>query len=257
MILPTELQNAESIGRAIDDQIFPKFKKIRSEPDPGKRLWLIEALKKEMRRAYEINVKGSEAYRFHLSWINRIGLRKTVIGVRPTIEELYIFKNDEIGKKIKKLMKDREKYRAEVIAVAMSRPGMEESRFAFPEEYKGPWIREIGKILGYPTCCVEAFVKNRENGINVELRASQQIEGATKVGTVNPLTYFVGYFFPCSPCCDEALARGSRCRERLSELHPRLGEIYLKSVAENMERVRHQPKITEKYKARAGGLLYQ
>lgn len=256
MILPTELQNAETVGRAIDEQIFPKLIKIRSEPDPGKRLWLIEALKKEMRRAYEKNVKRSEMYRFHLSWVKRIGLRKMVVVVRPTIEELYIFKNDEIGKKIRKLVKDREKYRAEAIAVAMTRPGMEESRFAFPEEYKGPWIREIGKILGYPTCCVEAFASNREDGINVELRASQQIEEATQVGTVNPLTYFVGYFFPCSPFCDEALARGSRCRERLSKLHPRLEEIYLKTVAENMERVRRQPKITEKYKARAGSLLY-
>ncbi len=253
MTLPAELQNAESMARAIDEQISPKIRSLQSERDPRKKLVLIGALKKEMKRTYERFVKGTEIYRSHFSWVERIGLRKMVVDVRPTIEELYIFKEKDIGKRLKKLMKDREKFRAE--AIASARPGMEESRFAFPEEYKGPWIREIGEILGYPACCVEAYASNREEGINVEFRASRQIEEAMKTGTLNPLTYFVGYFFPCSPYCDEALARGSRCRERLSELHPSLSECYLKSVANNMERVRRQPEITEKYKARAKTLL--
>jgi hemerythrin superfamily protein len=251
MTLPAELQNAESMASAIDEKIFPKIRSIQSEPDPRKKLMLIGTLKKEMRRTYERFVKDTEICRSHLSWAEGIGLRKMVVDVRPTVEELYIFEDKDIGKKLRKLMKDREKCRANVIASA--RPGMERSRYVFPEEFQGSWIREIGRILGYPACCVEAYASNREDGINVEFMASQQIEEATKLGTVNPLTYFVGYFFPCSPCCDEALARGSRCRERLSELHPGLGEIYLISVAENMERVRHQPEITEKYKARARG----
>ena len=251
MTLPAELQNAESMAKAIDEQLFPKIRSLQSEPDPRKKLMLIGALKKEMRRAYERFVKDTETYRSHLSWIERMGLRKMVVDVRPTVEELYIFKDRDIGKKLRKLMKDREKYRAE--AVASARPGMERSRYVFPEEFQGSWIRDIGGILGYPACCVEAYASNREEGINVEFRASRQIEEAAKAGTVNPLTYFVGYFFPCSPNCDEALARGKRCLERLSELHPGLGEIYLKSVAENMENVRHQPEITEKYKARARG----
>ena len=251
MTLPAELQNAESMASAIDEKIFPKIRPIQSEPDPRKKLMLIGTLKKEMRRTYERFVKDTEIYRSHLSWVERIGLRKMVVDVRPTVEELYIFKDKDIGKKLRKLMKDREKYRANVIASA--RPGMERSRYVFPEEFQGSWIREIGKILGYPTCCVEAYASNREEGINIEFRASRQIEEAMKMGTLNPLTYFVGYFFPCSPNCDEALARGSRCREHLSELYPGLGEMYLKSVAENMEKVRRQPEITEKYKARARG----
>ena len=252
MTLPAELQNAESMASAIDEKIFPKIRSLQSEPDPRKKLVLIGALKKEMRRTYERFVKGTEIYRSHLSWVERIGLRKMVVDVRPTVEELYIFKDKDIGKKLRKLMKDREKYRAE--AIASVRTGMDRTRYVFPEEFQGSWIREIGEVLGYPVCCVETYASNREEGINVELRASQQIEEATKVGTVNPLTYFVGYFFPCSPNCDEALERGSRCRECLIELDPRLGEMYLKFVTDNMERVRRQPEITEKYKARVGGL---
>lgn len=253
MTLPAELQNVESMASAIDEQIFPKIRSLQSEPDPRKKLVLIGALKKEMRRTYERFVKGTEIYRSHLSWVERIGLRKMVVDVRPTIEELYIFKDKDIGKKLRKLMKDREKYRAE--AIASVRTGMERTRYVFPEEFQGSWIREIGKILGYPACCVEAYASNREEGINVEFRASRQIEEAMKMGTLNPLTYFVGYFFPCSPNCDDALARGLICRERLFELHPGLGEMYLESVADNMEIVRRQPEITEKYKARTENLL--
>ena len=251
MTLPAELKNAESMGIAIDEKIFPKFKLVQSEPDPRKKLVLIGALKKEMRRTYERIVKGTEMYRSHLFWVERIGLRKMVVDVRPTIEELYIFKDKAIGKRLRKLMKDREKYRTD----ASVRPGMERESYAFPEEFQSSWIEEIGEVLGYPTCCVEAYASNREEGINLEFRASRQIEEAMKMGTLNPLTYFVGYFFPCSPYCDDALAKGTKCRERLSELHPRLGEMYLKSVAENMEKVRRQPKIIEKYKSRAESLL--
>jgi hypothetical protein len=253
MTLPAELQNAESMASAIDKQMFPKIRSLQLEPDPRKKLVLIGALKKEMRRAYERFVKGTETYGSHLSWVERIGLRKMVVDVRPTIEELYIFKEKDIGKRLRKLMKDREKYRAE--AIASVRNGMERSRYAFPEDFQGSWIREIGKILGYPACCVEAYASNREEGINVEFRASRQIEESIKMGTLNPLTYFVGYFFPCSPYCDEAIARGSRCREHLSELHPRLSEMYLESVADNMEMVRRQPEIAKKYKARTENLL--
>ncbi|MDH5199822.1 MAG: DUF483 domain-containing protein [Candidatus Bathyarchaeota archaeon] len=255
MTLPAELQDASAIGGAIDEQVLPKLKGVRSEQDPLKKLKLIEALKKEMRLAYDEAMKGSEQYKSHRFWVEQLGLRNVTVSVRPTVEELYIFRENDIGKRLRKLMKDREKYRAK--AIASARPGMERSRYAFPEEFQSSWIMEIGEILGYPACCVEAYASNREEEINVEFRASRQIEEAMKRGILNPLTYFVGYFFPCSPYCDEALARGSRYREHLSELHPRLGDIYLNSVAKNMERVRRQPEITEKYKARAKTILQQ
>jgi hypothetical protein len=249
MTLPAELPNANAIGSAIDEQVLPKLGSLRSEQDPKKKLRLIDALKKEMRIVYEKNVKGSEQYKSHMFWIKQLGLRSITVGIRPTLEELYIFRENNVGKKLSLLMKDRERYRAEVIASI--KPGMDKARFVYPEEFKASWLREIGNILGYPSCCVEAYASDREEGRNVEARASQQLKEAEERGVIDPFTYSIGYFFPCSPSCREAQAKGASYRKGLVELLPSLGELYDEFVVENMERVHHQPKIIEQYKARA------
>lgn len=253
MTLPAEFPDAIAIGGAIDEQVFPKLRGLRSEQDPLKKLQLIDALKKEMRLAYEENVKGSEQYNSHKFWIKQLGLRSITVSVRPTLEELYIFRENDIGKRLSQLMQDRERYRAE--ARASVKPGMDKARFVYPEEFRVSWLREIGNILGYPACCVEAYASDREEGRNVEARASQQLKEAEERGVVDPFTYSIGYFFPCSPGCGETQTKGASYRKGLVELLPSLGELYDRSVAKNMERVRLQPEIIEQYKARAESLL--
>lgn len=253
MTLPAELPDANAIGSAIDEQVFPKLGGLRSEQDPKKKLRLIDALKKEMRIAYEENVKGSEQYKSHKFWIKQLELRSITMSVRPTVEELYIFRDNDIGKRLSRLMKDRERYRVE--ARASVKPGMDKARFVYPEEFRASWLKEVGKILGYPDCCVEAYSSDRGDGRNVEARASQQLKEAEERGAVDPFTYSIGYFFPCSPSCGEAQTKGASYRKGLVELLPSLGELYDEFVAKNMERVRHQPEIIEQYKARAESLL--
>ena len=253
MTLPAELPDANAIGGAIDEQMFPRLRGLRSEQDPLKKLQLIDALKKEMKLAYEETVKGSEQYKSHKFWVKRLGLRNITVSVRPTVEELYIFRENDIGKRLRRLMKDRERYRAE--AMASVKPGMDKARFVYPEEFRASWLKEIGNILGYQDCCIEAYATDREEGRNVEARASQQLKEAEERGAVDPFTYFIGYFFPCSPSCGEAQTKGASYRKGLVELLPSLGELYERSVAKNMERVRLQPEIIEQYKARAESLL--
>jgi hypothetical protein len=249
MTLPAELPDANAIGGAIDERVFPKLGGLRSEQDPLKKLRLIDALKKDMRLAYEENVKGSEQYKSHKFWIKQLGLRDITVSIRPTMEELYLFRENDFGKRLSRLMKERERYRAE--ARANVKPGMDKARFVYPEEFRASWLKEIGEILGYPDCCVQAYASDREEGKNVETRASQQLKEAEERGFVDPFTYSIGYFFPCSPSCGEARAKGASYRKGLVELLPRLGELYDGSVVKNMERVRHQPEIIEQYKARA------
>ena len=253
MTLPAELPDANAIGSAIDEQVFPNLGGLRTEQDPKKKLRLIDALKKEMRIAYEENVKGSEQVKSHKFWIEQLELRSITMSVRPTMEELYIFRDNYIGKKLNRLMKDRERYRVE--AKASVTPGMDKARFVYPEEFKSSWLKEIGKILGYPNCCVEAYSSDRGDGRNVEARASQQLKEAEEREVVDPFTYSIGYFFPCSPSCKEAQTKGASYRNSLVELLPSLGELYDEFVAKNMERVKHQPEIIEQYKARAESLL--
>lgn len=249
MTLPAELPNAEAMGSAIERILSPKMGLLRGETDPRRRIATINALKKEMRKAYDKFVEGSEEYKSHLNWANVFGLRKNMVEVRPTIRELYLFRDRGIGKRLGKLMKERRKLRAR--AYARASPGTEKIHLAYPEELAVSWLTEMGRTLGYPDCCVEAYASDREGGINVETRAARQIKEMEQHDGVDPFSYFVGYFFPCTPNCEEASSLGRESQRLLGNLDKPLGELYKASVAENLERVRHQPEALAKHKARA------
>jgi hypothetical protein len=248
---PVDLPGAEEMGSTIDGMMSPKMGQIRHESDPRRRLLAIASLKKEMREAYNMVVKGSEQYEAHLEWAGALRLKTRVVDVRPTVQELYTYKERRLGGELRRLMKDREKIRRRAYTSAY--PGMDRARLAYPEEFEGSWLREMGKTLGYPECCVDAYASDREGGFSVEERAARQLEEAEGMGEVNPLAYFVGYFFPCSPDCEAALFKGKECLSRLIDLDPSWGDIYSHLVAENLENVRRQPEIIAKYQARAQG----
>jgi hypothetical protein len=249
MTLPAELPNADTMGSTIDRIVYPKMSRIRAETEPRRRLAAIGALKKEMRAAYVKTVKGSKQYQAHMEWADTLRLRSLVVDVRPTVQELYLFRDRVVGKRLRRLMREREKLRAR--AYARSSPDLERVRFAYPEEFDGSWLRKMGETLGYPSCCVDAYASDREGGRNVEERAAQQIKQAEQQGTIDTFTYFVGYFFPCTPDCDKALSRGREYHERLGEINPSLGELYESMVIENLDRISQQPEVIAKYRARA------
>ncbi len=249
MTLPAELPNGEVMGSSIDRIVSPKLNILREEADPKKRLSYVRALKKEMRKAYHDAVEGSNEFKSHINWIRSLGLRSRKVEVRPTVRELYIFRNKAVEKGLKKLMKERDRLRKR--AYSHPSPQMDRIRFAYPEEFHGAWLKEMGATLGYPSCCVDAYASERESGVNVEERASRQIEDLEKAGKVDPFVYFVGYFFPCAPDCSAASALGREYREHLRGLHPSLEGVYASMVAENLERVRRQPEVIATYRAHA------
>ena len=249
--MPVDLPGSQEMGSTIDGIISPKMSLIQQEQDPRRRLAAIASLKREMRDAYNRVVKTSEQYGAHLDWAGSLRLRTRVVDVRPTVQELYVFKERRLGGELKRLMKDREKIRKR--AYANASPEMERVHLAYPEEFDGSWLREMGEILGYPRCCVDAYASDREGGLNVEARAARQLEDTMGAGEADPLAYFVGYFFPCSPGCDEALFKGKECLSRLADLDPSLGDIYSSLVAGNMENVLRQPEVIARYQAKAQG----
>ena len=249
MNLPAELPEGDIIGRKIDEQIFPKLGQIKRDMDPLKRLTAIDAIKKDMRDAFDEIVISSNHYKAHLNWVKKLELHSRIVDVRPTLSELYIYKNRKIGNRLNRLMRKREKLRAK--AYRFASPTMDRARFAYPEEFEGSWLKEMGRILGYTDCCVDAYASDRKEGINVEKRASQQIKEIEQHAEIDPLTYFTGYFFPCSPTCKEALSRGNEFYDRLCMVSSELGNIYMHLVVENLKRVRHQPEIIKEYQKRA------
>jgi hypothetical protein len=251
--MPIDLPGAEEMGSTIDRMMSPKMGQIKGEPDPRRRLAAIASLKKEMRAAYNQVVKASEQYRAHLDWADILRLRTRIVDVRPTVKEMYVFKERRLGGELKRLMKERAKIRKR--AYARASPGMDRVRLAYPEEFEGFWLRDLGEILGYPECCVDAYASDREGGLNVEERAATQLEESLRVREVDPLAYYVGYFFPCTPDCEAALFKGKEGLSCLADLDPSWGNLYSTIVAGNMENIRHQPEVIARYRARAQGDL--
>jgi len=236
--IPAELPSGGEMGRVIDERVYPILLRIR-RGDRG----AIGDVKRAMRRAYREVVENSEEYKAHLEWAERLGLRWRIDEVRPTVRELYLYRERGVEKRLRRLMNRREKLRRE----ALKRPRGLGIYLAYPEELEADWVVEMGGLLGYPQCCVERYARERAMGVEVEGRAYRQLEEAE----ADAMAYFVSYFFPCSPSCPEAVSMGRRCHRLLEELHPRLGELYRGRVEENLKLVRRLPTIIREHRAEA------
>lgn len=249
--LPFDLPDASEMGAAIDRRIYPLMGQIRSIADPAWRLKAIERVKEEMRTAFKDIVESSDQYSALERWGEAFNLRILSYQVRPTVQDLYLMKDKEVESRLRRLMKQRNRLRDAVRRI--KQPGIDRIRFAYPEEFLGSWLSEMGELLGYPRCCVERYATEREGGSSVEERAARQIEEADAQSPIDSFAYFVGYFFPCSPRCTSAISRGRECYDLLSNLDSRIGEQYKVLVAGNLETVRKQPFIIDEFRARVAG----
>ncbi|MBT7912296.1 DUF483 domain-containing protein, partial [Candidatus Bathyarchaeota archaeon] len=101
--------------------------------------------------------------------------------------------------------------------------------------------------LGYPECCVRSYARDRINGVNVEARASRQLVETLKEKEVDTHVYFTGFFFPCSPHCENALSKGHDWADAFTGLDPRLTGLYESILQMNTELVLRQPELIQKY----------
>jgi len=242
--IPFDLVNAQRLGSEIDQRIYPQIISIEKIVDTREKLRAIEAIKREMSKAFREIVEASQEYSALIEWTEALRLRRAVFQVRPTVQEIFFFKEKNIEKKLKELLKDREKIRT--TALRGFQQGADKVRFVYPEEFNKNWLRRMGELLGYPSCCVERYAEERAEGISVEERSATQIREKAE-SDLNVLSYFVAYFFPCSPDCKEAISKGESIYNELSKLDLRIGEAYKRIVKENSERVRCQPEILAEY----------
>jgi hypothetical protein len=244
LTIPAELPHGMEMGQKIDQNVQPQMVQLQKIQDLRTRAVAVQAIKKLLEKNFETIVEESDEYRALYEWSSRIGLRNNQVKVRPTVHEIYFYPDRGTGRTIQNLMREREKIRRKV----QRKPGenINTIRFAYPEEFEPKWLHELGKVLGYPECCVKQYADDRANGINVEVRAAQQlIEAAVDVDTH---VYFTGYFFPCSPRCEDALRRGYEWHEAFKELQE-LGELYEQNIYVNTELVLRQPELIQKYLA--------
>jgi len=245
--IPAELLRGAEMGATIDDSMRPRLEKLKGIQDPRKRIDAVVMLRKELSKSFENVVESSPEYRALMKWVGRLGLRVDQVEVRPTIHEVYLFRDHEVLKELQVLMRDRGKLRLKISKDPSQLRGR--MQYVYPEEFDEDWIRRMGRLLGYPECCIDRYIQDHLNGVSVEHRASGQLKEA---GNVDPHAYFSSHFFPCSPTCENALAKGRLYNKGLRRADERLGAAYETVLGENLETVRRQPEIIAEFLSRTG-----
>lgn len=243
--IPAEFPGGIDMGMTIDKKIEPAVRKIQTVKDAKAKYLAVQVVKKKMGELFEECVEDTDQYRTLYSWADRLGLRKNQVPVRPTVHEIYIYKDRGFGRELNRVLNARLKLRRKV--QRKPGPNMTEVRFAFPEEFDRKWILQMGKLLGYPSCCVERYADDRLSDTNVELRAANQLKEALEEGDVDNRGYPLGFFFPCQPDCPNAVALGKKIHSGLAELNPSLGELYSRMIELNLTQVLKQPELIAQY----------
>ena len=244
--IPAEFPEGGEMGQRIDRNARPLMSKLRSISNPRGKAVAIQALKRFLEKNFEEIVEGSETFEAHYRWADKMNLKNNQYQVRPTVHEIYFYKNRDSGRQLKRLMREREKLRTK--AHRNSKPEMGGIQFAYPEEFNDKWIIDMGNLLGYPECCSKRYSKDRISGINVEARAANQLtEKINNDIPVDPHVYLLSYFFPCKTSCKNALNMGLSWDEKLGDYDPRIASLYREQLKDNLKMVLKQPELIQRY----------
>ncbi len=235
------------MGRKIDELCMEDFQAVLNATADKKGV-LIRKLKNKIRESFKKMVLASIVYKVHKEWSRKLLLQTYDVEVRPSIHELYLFKDPKVKKELAKLRDIRNVARERV---ALSRDiSKRRTSSAFAEELSVDYLVSVGKLLGYPSCCVERYVHDRQyEETNVEMRASRQVnELRKKIEEPDVYAYFARNFFPCEPRCQSASEIGRKTLDLLSEVDPKFGDVYFKGIRRNFEMVERYPELIRQFR---------
>ena len=237
MTVPAEFPDAEAVARTIDLACISDYRKLVQEPDMKKRAKAIEGFKRKLRDVYREKMGVSSSYRSHVMWTDRLDLQIFEVEVRPTVRELYIYRDKDVKSRLEALSASRASFRERFLRT-VHQP-LSRSALVYPEEYFPEYVLGIGELLGYPKCCTEAYIEGRTKGnVSAEERASRQIRTGRAQGYApEPYAYFVRDFIPCVPTCASAIAVGQRFFEEFGRFDSRLSEYYGQCLKANVANV--------------------
>ncbi|MCS7386211.1 MAG: DUF483 domain-containing protein [archaeon GB-1867-005] len=256
--LPAELPDGSKFGRIIDERCAEDLSLLMKTRDLYLRSQLILRLRNKIKRLFKEIVLESDVFKAHESWAKTLGLKMILEEVRPSIYEVYIYRESKVGKELKKLFSTRREIRKAILQVKPL--GLPPSLLVYPEELSATYVSELGRLLGYPDCCVKRYAEERGSGVYVEERASRQIKELRRVGDKPDVyVYFSSNFFPCTPRCQKASEIGRKLYEEIAKLAPGAEQAYLKCLEENVSMVEKYPKLIAEYRrmvdSKARGLL--
>jgi hypothetical protein len=258
-ISPAELPDAAILGATIDDRFRQKMsgRKLPGESlgdfvknKMGKywrrnRAQEVRYRLDTLRAIYKDVVENSHSFKTYIGWAKRLGLSYKELESRPTIREIYLFKDPEVARELDELQDLRKDIRWERMrSAAANQPGYAR---AFPEEQTPAFLKKLGRILGFPSCCIERYAFDRESAVlSPEQRASDQLVHLEEDEEWNSRAYFTKDFFPCQPDCESAATSGDAIYEALMAIDPEIAQEYARHLSGNVELVRQYPEIIRK-----------
>lgn len=261
--LPAELPGGIRLGQAIDAYFEEHYRppqtgsmlgflrrgKRGSEgPDPEAEL---RAKRKTLDEAYDAVVAPSGTYVAHLSWLERLGLDQLQVKRRPSLREMFIYRNRAVRDQLGELesFADQARERASVSSDRTDPSNV--ISYVYANEFDPRYLRGLGALLGYPECCIEEYAADRMKGANVEQRAWEQMRAMQEDGrTVDVRAYFVKDFFPCRPDCPQAIAKGEVYEAAYEALDAELTEVYIGALWSSFELVQSYPALINQHRRR-------
>lgn len=258
IVIPAELPDAGILGATIDDRFRQK---IAGRRIPGESLgdfiksktskfWRRNKMKElrfrlqALRDIYADVVEQSQSYRVYVDWIDKLGLKRKELESRPTIRELYVFKDDAIAVELEELQDLRKDIR--YYSARNPDPSSQGSIRVFPEEFNNAYLKKAGNLLGFPICCIDRYVFDRNSGVlSPEVRASNQIVHSESSEEINKFAFFTKDFFPCQPDCSEAAKLGKAMYEKLQDIDSEIAEQYIRHLVGNTALVKQYPEIIQ------------
>lgn len=250
--LPGELPQGDQLGWQIDNHYRSQLQALEESSWWQKVRFQYKHLGERpvttkmgmVRTAYQQVVEGSAAYQAHLYWAKAFDLKTFFWEVRPTVRELFLYRGPSVKDELEALMAERVRIKQEVLKSATRDTPV--SLLVYPEEQSPDYLAELGRLLGYPPCCIQAYRQDRAANRNVETRASAEAASAS-FHEEQPWAYFIKNFFPCSPECEQAAGLGRHAHRELSAIDAHLGEIYSQLLIENREMVQGYPETINQH----------
>jgi hypothetical protein len=257
--LPAEFPGGNRMGEAID-----RYFKENYVPGEAPRAGLLNrfrrrgphadqeaellAKRRVLEQAYNEIAAGSPAYAAHLDWLDRMTLNHYQVKRRPSLREMFIYRDRRVKDRVVELEDIAEKARQRVAEGPGDRAPLE---YVYANEFDPKYLRGLGEMLGYPACCVERYVEDRMKGQNVEQRAWEQVHRMQSDGkSVDIHAYYVKDFFPCTPDCEAARAQGELWEAAYEALSPDLRDMYVGAMYQCFELVQNYPVLITQHRQR-------
>ena len=237
--IPSDLKQGKEMAERINQQYQEKvteyenkfsWRKLALSP----RKLVEKAIKHKqqiLKKIFNENVYTNEEYLRLISWGRIIGLIGIEYEIRPSIREMLLFPDPERKEEIERLMQFR------AIIKKDSKDSFTEKTpvqiLLYPEELNPRYVEEIGKLTGYPECCINAFLNDRAKGDNPLMRGTIDYYSAAKTKKPELWAYYTADFVPCRPDCKAAQDNGHKAYQRLQEVDPGIAEDYQQMMADN------------------------